>query len=71
MTRNQVKAMVLRAARATRIIQDADPQDKAAVYRGLNLVLTYQPTSRTIYGNAQLTADADGLMVGVRGGAHP
>jgi hypothetical protein len=33
LTRDEVKVMVLRAARAARIIQDADPGDKAAVYR--------------------------------------
>jgi hypothetical protein len=55
-------------AQATRVIQDADVEDKAAGYAGLNLVLTYHPENRRIQANAQLAAESDGLIVGVRAG---
>ena len=30
------------------VVRDADPTDKAEIYRGLNLVLTYQPAAQTV-----------------------
>jgi site-specific DNA recombinase len=68
MTRAEIAVLARRAARAARVLQDADVEDKAAVYAGLNLVLTYQPENRIIQAKAQLAAESDGLIVGVRGG---
>ena len=30
------------------VVRDADPTDKAQIYPGLNLVLTYQPAAQTV-----------------------
>jgi hypothetical protein len=36
------------------VVRDADPTDKAEIYRGLNLVLTYQPVAQTVHAQAHL-----------------
>lgn len=50
------------------VVRDADPTDKAEIYRGLNLVLTYQPAAQTVHAQAHLAGDPHGVMVRVRGG---
>ena len=44
------------------------PADKAEIYRGINLTLTYQPEAGIVQAQARLSADSHGVMVGVRGG---
>jgi hypothetical protein len=67
-TRAEIAALARRAARSARVLQNADVEDKAAVYSSLNLVLTYDPENRIIQAKAQLAVESDGLKVGVRGG---
>jgi hypothetical protein len=50
------------------VIRDADPADKAEIYRGLGLVLTYQPNAQLVRAKAHLSTDPRGVTVGVRGG---
>jgi site-specific DNA recombinase len=68
LTRDEIKAIVERFASLAAVVQNADPADKAEIYKGLNLVLTYQPGARTVRAEAQLSTDSHGAKVGVRGG---
>jgi hypothetical protein len=51
----------------TRVIKDADPADKARIYAGLSLRLTYQPPKQIVRAEANLDSHAGGAMVCVRG----
>jgi hypothetical protein len=53
------------------VVRDADPTDKAEIYRGLDLVLTYQPAAQTVRAQAHLAGDPHGVMVRLRGGTRP
>jgi hypothetical protein len=66
-----MKAIVDRFASLAAVVRDADPADKAEIYRGLNLVLAYQPGTHTVRAEAQLSRDSPGAKVGVRGGIDP
>jgi site-specific DNA recombinase len=68
MTAAEIEIIVEQLAGLAALIRDADPVDKAAIYKGLNLTLTYRPTSGTIRAKAQVSAENHGVMVGVRGG---
>jgi site-specific DNA recombinase len=68
MTKEEIKTIVEHFASVAAVIRDADPADKAEIYRQLNLVLTYQPADRTVRAVADLAAHCHGVMVGVRGG---
>ena len=68
MTAAEIRAIVEQPASLAAVVRDADPADKAEIYRGLNLTLTYQPTSGTVRAEAQVSSDSHGVMVGVRGG---
>lgn len=50
------------------VLANADPADKAEVYRDLGLRLTYQPSRQTIQGEIKIDPRYRGVMVGVRGG---
>lgn len=68
MSRTDIRAMIEQFASLAAVIASADPADKAEIYQGLNLVLTYQPTTQTVHAEARLTVDSHGVMVRVRGG---
>jgi hypothetical protein len=68
MTREQITAIVEHFASLAAVIRDADPADKAGIYRGLNLILPYQPERRTIRAESRIARDHDWVKVGVRGG---
>jgi site-specific DNA recombinase len=68
MSREDVRAMIGQFASLAAVIGSADPADKAEIYQGLNLILTYQPTTQTVRAEARLTVDSHGVMVRVRGG---
>jgi site-specific DNA recombinase len=36
------------------VIRDADAADKAEIYRGINLILTYQPQTQIVRAQAHL-----------------
>jgi len=71
MAGEQIKIIVERFASVAAVIRDADPADKAEIYRGLNLILTYQPEAQTVRAQVHLSADSHGVMVGVRGAIAP
>jgi hypothetical protein len=52
--------------RYTAVIRQADPTDKAKIYRQLGLRLTYDPETRTVRTAVNLGTHR-GAMVGVRG----
>jgi site-specific DNA recombinase len=68
MTGEEIKTIVERFASIAAVIRAADPADKAEIYRGLNLMLTYQPEAQTVRAQVHLSADSHGVMVRVRGG---
>ncbi len=70
MTREEISTIVERFASLAAVIRDADPADKAEIYKALNLVLTYQPEQRMIRAQAHVSADPHGVMVGVRGASR-
>jgi hypothetical protein len=60
MPRDEIAGVVEHFTSLVAVIRDADPADKAELYKGINLALTYQPTSR-------LEPEHHGVMVRVRG----
>jgi hypothetical protein len=68
LSRQEIKTVVEYFADLAAVVRDADPADKAEIYRGLNLVLTYQPAAQTVRAQAHLAGDPHGVMVRVRGG---
>ena len=68
LTREEIRAIVDRFASLAAVVRNAAPADKAEIYQGLNLVLSYQPEARTVRAEAQLSTDSRGAKVGVRGG---
>jgi site-specific DNA recombinase len=68
MTREDIKIIVERCSSMADVIRQAQPADKAEMYRGINLMLTYQPETQIVRAQAHLSADSHGVMVGVRGG---
>jgi site-specific DNA recombinase len=68
LSRQEITTVVEYFADLATVVRDADPTDKAEIYRGLNLVLTYQPAAQTVRAQAHLAGDPHGVMVRVRGG---
>jgi site-specific DNA recombinase len=68
MTRTEVAGVIERFTSLVAVIRDADPADKAEIYNGLNLALTYHPENRTVNAEVAIREDHHGVMVGVRGG---
>ncbi|MBM0206038.1 hypothetical protein JNW90_25725 [Micromonospora sp. STR1s_5] len=54
----------------TAVLRDADPADKAEVYRQLGLRLNYQPETQTVRAVVDLSAHR-GQTICVRGGFEP
>lgn len=67
MTAQQIRALIHGHGDLPTAIRDADPEDKATLYRGLRLKLTYQPATHTVRAEAHLEPHNCGVMVGVRG----
>jgi hypothetical protein len=68
MTRAEIKVIVERFTSIAAVIRDANAADKAAIYRGINLTLIYQPEACIVQAQAHLNADFHGVMVCVREG---
>ena len=68
MSRQEITAIVESFASLAAVIRNADPADKAEIYRRLNLVLTYQPGTQTVRAQVHVGEGNRGVMVGVRGG---
>jgi hypothetical protein len=52
------------------VLREADPVDKARVYEGLQLHLTYQPAQQIVRAEANLDSHEYGAMGRVRGDSH-
>ncbi|WP_433281663.1 transposase [Micromonospora sp. CA-244673] len=66
MSRAEITALVTALGDIAAALRDADPADKAEVYRQLGLRLTYQPETQTVRASVDLSAHR-GVMVCVRG----
>ncbi|WP_157743219.1 hypothetical protein [Micromonospora coriariae] len=66
MSRAEITALVTALGDITTVLRDADPADKAEVYRQLGLRLNYQPETQTVRAEVDLSAHR-GVMVCVRG----
>jgi hypothetical protein len=71
MIRDEVAALVHRTASVTAARRDADLEDKIALYKGLNLRLTYEHMTGTIRAEAQLGECPFWDKVRVRGRSAP
>ncbi|WP_172899093.1 hypothetical protein [Micromonospora coriariae] len=65
-SRAEITALVTALGDITTVLRDADPADKAEVYRQLGLRLNYQPETQTVRAAIDLSAHR-GVMVRVRG----
>jgi site-specific DNA recombinase len=68
MSREQIGDLVAKLGDIMAVLRDADPADRAEVYRQLGLKLTYHPEEHKVRVQAQPDADEYGEMVRVRGG---
>jgi site-specific DNA recombinase len=66
MTEQEINAIVAKFADIARVLADADPDDKADIFRKLGLRLTYHPGRRLV--EAQTETDLHWYSEGVRGG---
>ncbi|MEU8157155.1 hypothetical protein AB0B94_26150 [Micromonospora sp. NPDC048986] len=67
MSRSQIADLVRTLGDIVAVLRDADPDDKAEVYRQLGLRLVYQTETQTVRAAVDLSAHR-GVMVRVRGG---
>ncbi|WP_197699108.1 hypothetical protein [Micromonospora inositola] len=67
MSRAEITSLVTALGDIAAVLRDADPADKAEVYRQLGLRLTYQTETQTVRAAVDLSAHR-GVMVCVRGG---
>ncbi|WP_018223650.1 hypothetical protein [Salinispora pacifica] len=67
LARAEITALVTALGDIAAVLRDADPADKAKVYRQLGLRLNYQPETQTVRAEVELSAHR-GEMVCVRGG---
>ncbi|WFF00263.1 hypothetical protein [Micromonospora sp. WMMD964] len=70
MSRAEITPLVTALGDITTVLRDADPADKAEVYRQLGLRLNYQPETQTVRAEVDLSAHR-GAMVCVRGATQP
>jgi hypothetical protein len=68
LTRDQVRTLVQQIGELTAALAEAEPADRAEVYRQLGLKLTYNPEQQKVRVQAQPDADSRGEMVRVRRG---
>ncbi|MER5458744.1 hypothetical protein ABT008_28640 [Micromonospora sp. NPDC002389] len=67
LTRQQISDLVTALGDIVTVLREADPADRAEVYRQIGLRLTYDPGKQKVRVQAQPVADFHGEMVGVRG----
>jgi len=65
MTQQEINSIVDKFAYIARVLIDADPEDKAEIFRQLGLKLTYRPGRKLVEANVQLAQF--GFSDGVRG----
>jgi site-specific DNA recombinase len=66
MSETEIKAIVDKLADIARVLYDADPDDKAEIFRQLGLKLTYHPGRQLV--QAQIEAPQHWYSDSVRGG---
>ncbi|MDH6464125.1 hypothetical protein M2302_004322 [Micromonospora sp. A200] len=66
MSRAEITTLVTALGDIATVLRDADPADKAEVYRQLGLRLAYHPETQTVRAEVDLSAHR-GAMVCVRG----
>jgi hypothetical protein len=66
MTEAEIRAIVDKLADIVRVLHDADPDDKAEIFRQLGLKLTYHPGRRLV--EAKIEAPQHWYFDSVRGG---
>jgi hypothetical protein len=69
MTHAEIATLVRALGDILTVLRDADPADKAEVYRQLGLRLTYHPQTQTVHAEADLSAHR-GPMGCVRGASQ-
>jgi hypothetical protein len=69
MTEADIRAIVDRLAEVANVLADANPDDKAEIFRQLGLRLTYRPGERLV--RATIKPDNHWQIDGVRGGPEP
>ncbi|KAB1900676.1 hypothetical protein F8279_29300 [Micromonospora sp. AMSO1212t] len=67
MSQGEITTLVTALGDITTVLRNADPADKAEVYRQLGLRLNYQPETQTVRAEVELSAHR-GVIVCVRGG---
>ncbi|RAO53898.1 hypothetical protein ONO86_01404 [Micromonospora noduli] len=70
MSRAEITALVTALGDTTTVLRNADPADKAEVYRQLGLRLTYRPETQTVRAAIDLSAHR-GQIICVRGATRP
>jgi site-specific DNA recombinase len=70
LTCDQITAIVHQVGELTTVLAEADPTDRAEVYRQLGLKLTYRPEQQKVRVQAQPDADSYGEIARVRGGTQ-
>jgi len=70
MRRSQIADLVRALSDIVAVLRDADPDDKAEVYRQLGLRLTYQTETQTVRAAVGLSAHR-GQIIRARGATRP
>jgi site-specific DNA recombinase len=68
LTETDIQRLIAALGDILDVLRDADPADKARVYTGLRLRLTYQPAKQIVRAEANLDPNDRGAMGCVRGG---
>jgi hypothetical protein len=72
MSRDEIEAVVAALGELARVVQDADPEDKADIYAKFRLTLIYQPEEKLVQATIKpglnmrkgFVSEAEGLPVG-------
>jgi hypothetical protein len=71
MSREEITALVDEVADAVAVLRQADPADKAEVYRQLGVRLTYHPETQTVSAQAHVGRPPWGNGLCPRGDTYP
>jgi len=70
LTREEISTMVAALGDVATALAEAEPAEKADLYRQLDLRLTYQPTTSTVRAETKINSTYCGVMDRVRGGTR-
>jgi site-specific DNA recombinase len=71
MSRDEIAALVESLADLPALLRDADPADKAGIYAGIGLRLTYQPGPRAVFAEVKISEKPHWHIESARGGSTP